>query len=82
MEANDGFWAKIKGWRTMIIACLAGGLSAGFGALTMLDWSPVLQDFVPQLPGWAIVLLAAFIGGALRTITTTPMGGERGHEEL
>ncbi|MGC0600751.1 hypothetical protein, partial [Escherichia coli] len=64
----------LKGWRTMAVAIIAGGLSAAFGALSLMDWAEPVRDLFPALPGWAIILLAAFIAGALRAITTTPLG--------
>ena len=53
---------------------IAGGLSAAFGALSFMDWAEPVRELFPSLPGWVIILLAAFIGGALRVITTTSMG--------
>ena len=71
---KPGFWERLKGWRTMGVAIIAGGLSAAFGALSFMDWTEPVRELFPSLPGWVIILLAAFIGGALRVITTTPMG--------
>lgn len=70
---KPGFWAALKGWRTMIVAVICGGAAAMIGAAAMLDWAAPLHDWLPTLPGWLIVLLASFIAGALRTITTTPL---------
>ena len=74
---KPGFWEQIKGWRTMGVAIIAGGLSAAFGAISLMDWAEPIRDLFPSLPGWVIILLAAFIGGALRVITTTPMGDKQ-----
>lgn len=74
---KPGFWAALNGWRTMIVAVICGGAAAMIGAAAMLDWAAPLHDWLPTLPGWLIVLLASFIGGALRTITTTPMGSSK-----
>lgn len=57
----------------MVVALVSGGLAAVWGVLTEFDFAPSLQAMLPDLPAWAIVLLASFIGGALRTITTTPV---------
>lgn len=66
--------ATLKGWRTMIIAAICGGAAAVIGAVQIMDWAPVLSAALPDVPGWIIALTASFVGGALRVITTTPMG--------
>lgn len=67
-------WAALKGWRTLSVTMFAGGFAALIGAVEIMDWAPIITDYLPQVPGWAVTLIAAFIGGALRAITTTPMG--------
>lgn len=67
------FWAALKGWRTMIVAVFCGGLAAMIGAASMLDYATPLQEWLPTWPGWLIVLIASFIAGALRAITTSPI---------
>lgn len=67
-------WETLKGFRTVIIAAASGAVAALFGALSLTDWGAVLHANMPAIPGWAIVILAATLGGALRSITTTPIG--------
>lgn len=70
---KPSLWDALKGWKTIIVAVICGGVAAMIGAAAMLDWAQPLHDWLPTLPGWLIVLLASFIGGALRVITTTPL---------
>lgn len=69
--------AAIRGWRTMIVAMIGGAFAALIGAAQALDWAPVLRSYLPDVPAWAVGLAAAALGGALRAITTTPMGEKR-----
>lgn len=76
METPSWF-AALKGWRTMLVAVIGGALAALIGAAEAMDWAPVLRSYLPDIPAWAVGLIAAAIGGALRAITTTPMGQRR-----
>lgn len=74
---TPGFWAALKGYRTIIVAVIGGAIAALIGAAEAMDWAPVLRSYLPDIPAWAIGLIAAAIGGALRTITSTPLGGAK-----
>jgi len=69
-----GILAALKGWRTIIVAVICGGVAAMLGAASLMDWAPVLRSYLPDVPAWAVALGASFIAGALRVITTTPPG--------
>jgi hypothetical protein len=59
----------MKGYRTYLVS----GLVAMFGVLEMTNWNAVLDN--PQ--AGMVALASAVIMAVLRTVTSTPPGGEK-----
>jgi anti-sigma-K factor RskA len=65
-EKLKALWARLKGWRTMIVSLAL----AVVGVLQTADWATIVA---PAEVGPTILIIAILVA-VLRTLTDTPVG--------